>query len=575
MSNPFATAGLTIVDVMESPEIFAGLFTPAPAWAAWRAALKALFGLPMDDAELAIFTACTGLAEAPTEPSLEAYWVIGRRGGKSRIAALVGVYLACFRDYAPILVEGEPGVLVIVAQDVPSGEVILGYVRALLTAVPELAAMILTDIDGRIELNNGVIIEIRAANFRAVRSRTLIGALADEVAFWWTARDSANPDVEVLTALRPGLATVPGAPLICLSSPYAEEGALYDAHKAHFGKTGLIEGEGPEGEPVTAERPLVWQAPTLTMHPGSAALEARVMAAYAVDPGAAAAEYGAKFRTVLEGFLARVLIEKAVEAGVEVRAYDASYVHRAAFDPASGTGADSAALAITRLKDGVSELCYLQEWRPEFIPSEAIRDAAALVKAYGLAAVSGDKWGKGLVADKFREHGVTYQYTDRATSAFYQELPVLLTSSAVRLLDSERLVRQMASLRRKAGSQGQDTIIHPSKAHDDLATAVTVSLVLVRARGVPRTEAEEEAQRPDGAIEAHVHAVARSKYEPMILARYPADGAARIADAKRRSVDRDGDLDPTAYAEYLLDHLPELARLERGRRSAGLDRDLP
>ncbi len=304
-ASPFAAEGLSILDAMDDPDIFGGLFQPPEDWWPWRVALLALFGLPMTEAEAAFFTECTGRAAPPTEPSPEAFWVIGRRGGKSRVAALVAVYLACFRDWADVLVPGEPGVMLVVAQDVPSGDVILGYVRALLAAVPELDALVMSDTDGRIELANGIIVEIRAANFRAVRSRTLIGALCDEIAFWWTSRDSANPDFEVLGAIRPGLATT-GGPLIALSSPYAEEGALWEAHRDHFGKSEPLTGTGPEGEDVEAVRPLVWQAPTLKMHPGSPALRARVKAAYATDPSAAAAEYGAQFRTVLEGFLARI-----------------------------------------------------------------------------------------------------------------------------------------------------------------------------------------------------------------------------------------------------------------------------
>jgi hypothetical protein len=45
--------------------------------------------------------------------------------------------------------------------------------------------------------------------------------LADETAFW---RDesSANPDVEIFRALRPGLATIPGAILLNASSPQGQ-----------------------------------------------------------------------------------------------------------------------------------------------------------------------------------------------------------------------------------------------------------------------------------------------------------------------------------------------------------------
>ena len=48
---------------------------------------------------------------------------------------------------------------------------------------------------------------------------------ADEVAFWWLDSDSANSDVEVLSAMRPGLARVPGSVLWVISSPHVTRGA--------------------------------------------------------------------------------------------------------------------------------------------------------------------------------------------------------------------------------------------------------------------------------------------------------------------------------------------------------------
>jgi hypothetical protein len=52
--------------------------------------------------------------------------------------------------------------------------------------------------------------------------------------------DSANPDHEILNAVRPAMATIPGALMLCASSPYAKRGALYDAHRRYFGKARLI-----------------------------------------------------------------------------------------------------------------------------------------------------------------------------------------------------------------------------------------------------------------------------------------------------------------------------------------------
>jgi hypothetical protein len=48
-------------------------------------------------------------------------------------------------------------------------------------------------------------------------------------------------------------AVIPDAMLLCASSPYARRGALWDAHRRHFGK---------DGDPT-----LVWQAPTRKMNP--------------------------------------------------------------------------------------------------------------------------------------------------------------------------------------------------------------------------------------------------------------------------------------------------------------------
>ena len=60
-----------------------------------------------DDAALATYRACTARSSAPTAPFTEAALCVGRRGGKSRILALIAVYLATFRDYRPHLAPGE------------------------------------------------------------------------------------------------------------------------------------------------------------------------------------------------------------------------------------------------------------------------------------------------------------------------------------------------------------------------------------------------------------------------------------------------------------------------------------
>ncbi len=107
----------TIIEALDDPDLFTPAFAPAASWAAWCAALKALFALPMTDAEIAVYTQHTGRTAVPTAPAREGRFVVGRRGGKSAVAALVATYVATARDDRPILRWGKRAKVQVVAAD--------------------------------------------------------------------------------------------------------------------------------------------------------------------------------------------------------------------------------------------------------------------------------------------------------------------------------------------------------------------------------------------------------------------------------------------------------------------------
>jgi hypothetical protein len=240
-----------LADIITSIErIFPSHFG-GESWRPWRCFLRALFALPMSDDELVLYQRHTERTSAPTEPFRETALVVGRRGGKSRILALVAVFLAAFRDYTPFLGAGEIATIAIIATNRLQARTIFRYVLGLLEAVSALKAMIQDQTADSVSLNNRVVLEIHTASFRVTRGYTLAAVLADETAFW---RDetSANPDAEIFRALRPGLASIPGAILLNASSPYRKAGVLYTAFARHFGKDDA--------------RVLVWKATTLEMN---------------------------------------------------------------------------------------------------------------------------------------------------------------------------------------------------------------------------------------------------------------------------------------------------------------------
>jgi hypothetical protein len=286
----------------------------------------------------------------------------------------------------------------------------------------------------------------------------LAAALLDEVAFW-RSEDSANPDREVLDALRPAMLTIPTSMLLAASSPYARRGVLWDAWSKH---------RGEKGGPV-----LVWQAPTRTMNP--TVPQSEIDAAYAADPSSAAAEYGAEFRRDLQSFVDREAVEACIDLGVRERPYERRWEYVAFVDP-SGGAVDSMTLGIAHRENRTAVLDALREWPAPFSPESVVEEAAALLKSYHVVRVHGDRYGGEWPKEVFRRRGITYAASEKPKSDIYRDSLPLLNSRSVGLLEHDRLKAQLLNLERRTGGRGRDVIDHPPGAHDDVVNAAMGAL---------------------------------------------------------------------------------------------------
>ena len=386
----------------------------------------------------------------------EFYAIVGRGAGKSRIVALLACFFAS-REYPRV--PGEYVYIGVFAPDRKQAGVTFRYIVGLLKSVPSLAALIVAESKDSIELTNGVIVEVLTASIAAPRGRAYALVIVEEAAFLPTDA-SANPDVELLRAVRPALARVPGSLLVVVSSPYARRGVIWKAWQKYH--------DQQDGDVVLV------QADTLTLNP---TFDKRAIdVATAEDPASAAAEYGAQFRSDVESFVSREAIDESTVAGRFELPPVSTLAYEAVADPSGGSGADSFTLAIghrePRGELTVAIIDAIRETRPPFSPADTIRQYAELLTTYGVSMVRGDRFAGEFPRELFREHSITYDLLDKSKSDLYVEALALINSGRIELLDDPRLVVQIASLERRTARGGRNSVDHAPGGHDDLANVV-------------------------------------------------------------------------------------------------------
>jgi hypothetical protein len=398
--------------------------------------------------------------------------VAGRRSGKSRTASVIAAYAASLADVS-MLAPGETGVVLICAASKRQAQVVYRYTRSLFVDVPALRPLVVgeraADDALALDLRHNVRIEVRSASFRLVRGATLLLAIIDEVAFL---RDetSANPDIELVRALRPGLATTGGL-LIGLSSPWARRGILWERYRRYYGTDGPV---------------LIWQASTATMNPS---LATSVLAeADADDPEASSSEYGAEFRADLESYVSMDTLDAVTTPGVTVRPPGPATRDAVGFlDAAGGSGKDSMVVAIAHPEwrgiapAPVAVLDAVLEARPPFSPVAVAAEFAATLAAYGIVRLVSDRFAGEWVREVFKVHHVIVDQVAEPKSAIYLEALPLFASGRADLLDLPRLRLQLSGLERRRRAGGRDIVDHAPGAHDDVANVVAGVLVLAAA----------------------------------------------------------------------------------------------
>lgn len=456
---------MNIIESISDPRLFRKFLADKndklSSWSAWNCALRLLYGLPVKKKYAELVKLCTGRRlesfNADGVGFNTALFLIGRRGGKSRIASIIGAFEATLSGKEESLAAGETGMVSIISPSKKQGRIIKNYSRAIFDTTPLLENEVVPGGNKEsFQLENGILFEILVGDWRAVRGYTLLACILDELCFFGLTEESkVKNDTELVNAIKPSLSTLNGK-LIGVSTKYAKKGYAYRTWKKNYGNE--------------KSKVLVWEADTITMNPTFPL--SIVNAALVEDLASAKSEYLNEWREDIKIYLPREVIESVVKKGrQELLPRTLKYSYFAFADVSGGRVEDSAVAIAHRIERKVI-VDFIKLYKSPHDPISAIRDMSQQLKKFAIKKITGDNYAAEFVKSAFNTNGIRYEKCSITASQLYIETIPIIGSSAVELLDNETLINQFSSLLRFTRSGGKDKISHGQGQKDDLCNAV-------------------------------------------------------------------------------------------------------
>jgi hypothetical protein len=441
---------LSIEQALRDNNLLGAALGEVSSWSNWLTVLKAAFGQELTSSELTVFEQVAGERPVPKHRVRELWAIVGRRGGKSRIAAAVAVYIACFCKDRHCLAHGEVGHILVLAASRDQARVVFEYCLAFLEQSPILRQELLSVTASEIRLRGNLVIGVHSNSFRNVRGRTLIACIFDECSFW-RSDDSANPDLETYRAVRPALITPHGTGmLVSISTPYRKTGLVYQKWHEHFA--------------ADDDAVLVVRGPSRQFNP--LLTEQSVQQALKDDPEGARAEWEAEFRSDLQTFLDENLIAAAIDYSRPLELPPRSFKYQGFVDPSGGRH-DAYTLCIGHKEGDGFVADVVRGVRPPFDPAEVTHSYAGLLQSYRIKQVVGDNYAADWVTATFKDAGIKFVRSEYSKSQLYLEALPLFTRGLIAIPDLPPLLKELRLLERQTHRSGKDTVDHGKRGSDD------------------------------------------------------------------------------------------------------------
>ena len=417
--------------------------------------------------------------------------LIGRRSGKSFITCFAVLYEIIFGGHLnPLYVnEGEEIIIPYIAQDLPTARKNMKMIGLMANQVPNLKKYLTKFGSDTMEFFDGLLkVQIEPPMVKTGRGWAMPVVIMDEVGFWYKTADNANPDYEVQTAVTASQMQFPNRKQFIISSPYTEEGILYEYDRGGTDGRNLLDDD--EDKPKFKDV-LVVKAPTAAMdNPKVRGESGRkfLLRVKAQDPDGFPREYLAKFVTSISGFLPPELVIPAIDKGIKVRLI--SDIRKTGWNPQCVSVIDPAfrhdsfAYSIFhRTNDGTVVQDYLKVWTPDrklgikLDPDEILTDIAKTNKEYGVNITYSDQYQLESLQQLAMRKGFSIignDFTGKSKPKMYGSLKGLFRTNKIRLLDRPIIYQQLTRLIKKLTPMGGVQISAPAGAHDDVASVIAL-----------------------------------------------------------------------------------------------------
>jgi len=387
---------------------------------------------------------------------------LGRRSGKGRISALVGVFEATANAETHLahVPEGEMPAVAILATSEKQARVIHRFIAAWLRR-PGLSHLIARDTDDGIELTTGMAILTLPCAARSTRGYAVAVLVLDEAAWFVDSEGSPMAAEQVWNALAPAVAQFPEGRILVLSTPRWTTGWFANIVRQ------AASGKFPDMR--------TWWATTADMNPTIS--RSFLDAERAKDPAMYAREYEARFIAGIGAVFPDALVRGAVTS--QQRGIIAGRVYTVSIDASSGTGKDTFAMVVGSSEGKRVAVRDVRGWRGSTaspVNHRAVLDEiAAVARAHNNASVILDQWASEPIRQGLVERGLTVRlraWTNEGKEEAITVTRQLLHQSLLELPDHAALISELLTLEQRPLPSGRTRYAAPPGAHDDYATAL-------------------------------------------------------------------------------------------------------